>query len=388
MKRVLWLLLGLLGIFALTSSTSERNPTLSGVAFDRRIEVRDGGVSPVYVQPQRRKRTGLEMGAIRFRSTPWPSAPSINQAFSQTPGEPVPAWLSELNLWRRMAGLGVVAANADLSYGSEQHARYLVVQGPTDATGFRAYDRSIGPGAHLENSHNPSYTKAGAAAAIGGALAANIIQGADVAWEGRSASGDIDNLIVAPFHRLSLLAPWAQIGGYGSFGEYPRRAAALALRGSLYGWHHEHPTEFPPANSSISIAALSGSEWPNPIASCPGYERPVGLPVTLEFGRSVVLQSYSFRDQTSRDSLEACGFDAATYHNANPLQQRRGRELLRAYGALVLIPRKPLIHGHQYIVTTQTSSGKFDWEFRLNAPAQLQSSQAQPTRIERVAVTR
>ncbi|MBV8771092.1 MAG: hypothetical protein JO166_02010 [Deltaproteobacteria bacterium] len=92
---------------------------------------------------------------------------------------------------------------------------------------------SLGPGAHFESSRSRSYTPAGAEAAIGGPLAVDVIQAADVAWEGRTESGDIDNLIAAPFHRLTLLAPWVQIGGYGSFGEYRRRVAALALRGPV-----------------------------------------------------------------------------------------------------------------------------------------------------------
>jgi hypothetical protein len=299
-----------------------------------------------------------------------------------------PLWLSELNLWRRMAGLEIVIENARLSYGSEEHARYLVVQGPPAIAGFRAYDRTIGPGAHLENSHSPFYTSVGAEAAIGGPLAADVIQGADVAWEGRSEAGDIDNLIVAPFHRLSLLAPWAQIVGYGSFGEYPRRAAALALRGSLRRRRRGEPIEFPPANSDIPLGALRGSEWPNPVAPCAGYERPVGLPITLQFGRRFVLQSYSLRDKWSGDALASCGFDALTYRNPDALQQKRGRELLTAYGAIVLIPRKPLLSGHQYLVFARTSLGRFEWAFTVNAGAEVHPIQAERTGTRELAATR
>jgi hypothetical protein len=360
--------LGLLGILTLaTSLTSGRNPKSDSLALNSR-KAPEGGVAPVSIVSAVRGKKILKvryaLPASSIRSSP---APVIEQRLPQatTVPRPMPLWLSELNQWRRMAGLRVVTENAHLSYGSEEHARYLVTQGPADTAGFRAYDRSIGPGAHLENSRRPSYTAAGAEAAMGGPLAADVIQGADVAWEGRSESDDIDDLILAPFHRLSLLAPWAQIGGYGTFGEYPRRAAALALRGSLEAQQAGHPIEFPPANADLSINALTGSEWPNPIAGCAGYERPVGWPITLQVGQRLVLQSYSLRDQTLEQALEACGIDGVSYRNSDAKQQKRGRELLNAYGAVVLIPRKPLSAGHEYRVTMQTSRGSFEWAFGL-----------------------
>jgi hypothetical protein len=364
MKKVL----GLLGILTLaTSLTSGRNPKSDNLGLNSR-KAAEGRVAPVCIVPAIREEKILKVGyALPASSIHSPPAPVIAQHLSQTSTVPLPMplWLSELNQWRRMAGLRVVTENAHLSYGSEEHARYLVAQGPADTAGFRAYDRSIGPGAHLESSRRPSYTAAGAEAAMGGPLEAGVIQGADVAWEGRSESDDIDDLMLAPFHRMSLLAPWAQIGGYGTFGEYPRRAAALALRGPLEAQREGHPIEFPPANADLSINALTGSEWPNPIAGCAGYERPFGLPITLQVSQRLVLQSYSLRDQTREQSLQACGFDGVSYRDSDVTQQRRGRELLNAYGAVVLIPRKPLSAGHEYRVTMQTSRGSFEWAFGL-----------------------
>jgi hypothetical protein len=286
-----------------------------------------------------------------------------------------------------MVGLPLVVENPRLSSGSEEHARYLVLQGPLDVSRFRAYDRRIGPAAHHEDSHNPSYTTAGAQAAIGGPLAADVIQGADVAWEGRTESADIDSLIQAPFHRVSLLAPWAQIGGYGSFGDYPRRAAALALRGPLHAQQQTGPIAFPPANGQMSIGALDGSEWPDPIAGCGGYQLPVGLPITLQIVRPVLLRSYSLQDQSLGKTLDTCGFDVVSYRNADAMQQKRGRELLSAYGAIAVIPREPLAYGHEYRVRIETSSGRFEWVFRVKSGVDLDAVQARRGTIRRVAVT-
>jgi hypothetical protein len=389
MKKFVGLLLGLFGIFALTTPlASELNPHSNDRALSSPLGAGRGGAAPVYLVPatraQRRRRVDANLPIPILQSS---LAPSLDRGLSEAPQEPMPLWLSELNQWRRMAGLRLVAENARLSDGSEEHARYLVAQGPEDTALFRAYDRSLGPMAHLENSHSSSYTAAGAEAAIGGPLKADIIQGADVAWEGRTESGDIDNLIAAPFHRLSLLAPWAQIAGYGSVGEYPIRAAALALRGPLAAKQHREPIEFPPANTNISINALSGSEWPNPIASCAGYQRPVGLPITLQTGGRLVLQSYSLRDQTSGLKLDACGFDAFSYRNGSAVERKRGRELLNAYAAVVLIPRKPLLPGRQYRIVMQTSQGRLEWAFRVNA-AEIEPTQTRRTSIRQVATTR
>jgi hypothetical protein len=386
MKRVLGLSLGLFGIVLASSLTAQRRPNSNHLALGGQLGAAEGDVAPVYLVPARGapKRLGaratMQVGSAR------PAAASIHAALSESANNPL--WLSELNLWRRMAGLEIVAENASLSYGSEEHARYLVVQGPPGVAGFRAYDRTLGPGAHLEDSRSPFYTRVGAEAAIGGPLAADVIQGADVAWEGQSEAGDIDNLIAAPFHRLSLLAPWAQIVGYGSFGEYPRRAAALALRGPLKRRRRGEPIEFPPSNSDIPLGVLRGSEWPNPVAPCAGYERPTGLPITLQIGRRLVLQSYSLRDRATSDRLQACGFDALTYRNPDALQQKRGRELLTAYGAVVVIPRKPLLSGHQYLVTAQTSLGRFEWAFTVNAAAKVHPIQAERTPTRQLAATR
>ncbi|MBV8847547.1 MAG: hypothetical protein JO307_32450, partial [Bryobacterales bacterium] len=204
-----------------------------------------------------------------------------------------------------------------MSFGSEQHARYLVIQAPAGNTAFRSYDRSLGARAHMEDAHAAAFTQVGAEAATGGPLAPDMIQGADVAWEGRSESADIDELMLAPFHRLSLLAPWAQTGGYGSFGAFPRRAAALALRGPIDALRIRRLVEFPPAGSEIFTNAMGGSEWPNPIAGCSGYEPPLGIPVTLQTGRRLTLYSYGLRDLSTNQSVAICGFDATRYTNSN-----------------------------------------------------------------------
>ena len=143
MKQVLELLLGLLGTLTVTRSAAvEPNQEPKDVVFQT-CSASDNGVVPVRLVPASRPERGTRAG----------SRLPIKQ--------PQLMWLAELNQWRRMAGLPVVIENPRLSFGSEEHARYLVLQGPIDVNRFRAYRRRIGPGAHKEDSHSPSYTTAG-----------------------------------------------------------------------------------------------------------------------------------------------------------------------------------------------------------------------------------
>src|SRR5262249_8394845 len=158
------LLLGLSAICLIaTFVTSERDPNSNVGTRSRLLDIREADAAPVSVVPPAQSPKRLEVRAALpiavLRSAP---ATPVRRHLSETPKRPVPPWLSELNQWRGIAGLGLVVENAELSYGSEEHARYLVVQGPADAAGFRAYDRRIGPGAHFENSHSAFYTTTGA----------------------------------------------------------------------------------------------------------------------------------------------------------------------------------------------------------------------------------
>jgi hypothetical protein len=205
------------------------------------------------------------------------------------------------------------------------------------------------------------------------------MQTADVAF-GRDPIDDIDEWLVAPFHRLSLLAPWAEVAGYGSFGTYPRRVGALALRGLAHAGEVSE-VEFPPDGSVIAIDAMRRPEWPNPLSVCVGYSLPVGLPVSLQLGdgRAAQLASYTLRDETQNRQLQSCGFDGDSYGNPNPAEQRAGRDGLNGFGALVVIPRYPLQIGHRYAVSIVARGKHYDWTFRIEgnpATAGAESAEA------------
>jgi hypothetical protein len=89
-----------------------------------------------------------------------------------------------------------------------------------------------------------------------------------------------------------------------------------------------------------------------------------------------LLRTFALRDATAAEYLTACGFDTDSYRNQDKTQERRGRELLDAYGAAILIPRYPLISGHKYLVSMRTSQGDFEWGFGLK-PTELETAQTE-----------
>src|SRR5258707_7091987 len=104
-------------------------------------------------------------------------------------------------------GRGRVGENPMLTYESQQRARYLLKQGPTDDRAFGLYARALGGGAHREDPSSPYYTREGAEGARGGKIYPSVRQSADVAWGGKDEVDAIDRLLSYPVHRISLRAP-------------------------------------------------------------------------------------------------------------------------------------------------------------------------------------
>lgn len=273
-----------------------------------------------------------------------------------------PAWLNELNRLRNTGGLKPVEDDPVLNRDCVAHAKYLVEQGPATEPQFEDYKASIGLAAHHEDPASPHYSAAGAECAAGGKEAAGFAQSNDVAW-GRDPINDLDGLFYdAPFHRLSLLAPWATVAGYGTYGDFPRRVGTLALRGE--GGIGSPLIQFPTDGSTLPVGRIDSFEAPDPLSSCPGYALPIGLPITIQLGSGYRgrLQSYSVQGPSG--AVETCGFDWITYRNPDPSTQEHAREVLRAFGAIVLLPRRPLANG-VYKASVGTGRQTFEWSFTV-----------------------
>jgi hypothetical protein len=320
---------------------------------------------------------GLPGLPVWTAATPSPRAPmqaaqasAAELSSEETGGSP---WLDELNYWRQAAGLEPVAQNLELSEGCHAHADYILENARTSGlTSVAAYGMSAGGAMHSESPGSPGFSEAGAHAAVGGRYVIGVMQTADLAFD-MNQKADIDGLLTVPFHRLSLLAPWAEVAGYGETGQFPDRVAALALRGRQ-GRNASAPVEFPPNGANVPFAAMREPEWPNPLTACPGYALPVGLPITLQLLHRANLSAYSLTDLTQGRELTACAFEAATYENPDPAQEAAARKGLVFSKAIVVIPRDPLTPGHKYKVAINSGS-EYEWTFAVipgadNATAQ------------------
>jgi len=162
-----------------------------------------------------------------------------------------------------------------LSAGAAAHARYLLLNFGEDIRNAKpmsaqAYEEKPGKSGYSAN---------------GAAMARNL----QLAWGCSSydAGQQIDHWIEGPFHRLAMLDPFLTEAGFGEASGDGCWVATLRLPPPPEEVKpYARAIEFPPDGAAVSLDWI-GLEAPDPLASCPGYERPVGLPITLQIGRLV-----------------------------------------------------------------------------------------------------
>jgi uncharacterized protein YkwD len=271
-------------------------------------------------------------------------------------------WLRELNKYRAMAGLLPVRADPELSAGGFAHARYLVKNRAAMVRAGR-----IGVQMHSEDRDNRWYSPQGLRAARSGDVEEwSIPHGAGTPPPGWA----ITQWVGSAWHRLWILNPALRQVGYGQYCEGGFCVAVLDVLSSLRKAGltpaaARAPIEFPPAGASVPISSL-GPEWPNPLSACRGFTMPVGLPITLQLGTMVParLSAFSLSRGATAETLEACGFDASSYVNPNPIDQDRARTGLNNLGAVVVIPRKPLSPGNYWVEMT-VNGHSYKWIFSV-----------------------
>jgi hypothetical protein len=289
---------------------------------------------------------------VAASAAPRPSSPPPRLE-DASPG----GWLGQLNHYRVMAGQPPVREDPELSDADQKHARYLA----ENYVGDIRSGINIGASAHREEPGNPWFTAEGARAATKSDI-----------WcfqrPGRNQPGPIETWLSGAFHRPQLLSPALKSVGYGTYCKDDLCVAAL--------YCDLHPTfgapaiiEFPPKGTVISLRYVR-DEWPNPLSSCPGYREPAGLTITLSLGSfvPVKLLSHSLTEEGGA-LVEHCAFDADTYVNPEPGAQELGRQILRSFSQVVMVPRRPLRGGATYTVTVTVGPGAqtYSWSFEFSA---------------------
>jgi hypothetical protein len=107
---------------------------------------------------------------------------------------------------------------------------------------------------------------------------------------------------------------------------------------------YAHAIEFPPDGATVALDWI-GIESPAPLSACAGYERPVGLPISLQLGRPVDVNLTAHSMTEDGKPVEHCAYEARSYTNHDPSAQEYARWALRGSGAVVIVPRTPLDPG-------------------------------------------
>jgi hypothetical protein len=268
------------------------------------------------------------------------------------------AWLGPLNRYRAMVGLASVTADPRLSRGDLLHVHYLTLNYAPQLP-----DLHLGADAHTEDPSRLGFTVEGAAAA----------RASDVDWiwdpsSGPEPSWAINNWMQVPFHRMQISNPYLERVGYGTDCQGAVCFAALNTgtdvdppSTALSRWRQ--PLFFPPDGSVMDSGEYSG-EWPDPLTSCPGYKPPAGLPITLELGHLIEpgISDYSVTGG-SAEPIEACAIEANSYVNPDAEAKATARAILRNFGAIIIVPRRPLSPG-RYLVAL-TAGERYSWSFSV-----------------------
>ena len=231
----------------------------------------------------------------------WAPAPRADN------GAPSAAWLERVNFYRATALLPPVVEEPALSATVAQHARYMVVHDVIQ---------------HSQNRRRSWATPEGAAAAAVSNLAGSLNPMEPDFWA-------VDVWMQAPFHAIGILDPALQHVGFGIHrardGKKIQTAAGLdVIRGrSTRPAAIQYPVVWPADGSSVPLAAHT-AEFPSPLASCPGYKAPAGLPLIVQMGPGIGVPRVTRTGIWDGVRwLEHCVFDESTYHNRD-----RGEEQL------------------------------------------------------------
>ena len=273
---------------------------------------------------------------------------------------PQPDWLIYINTFRSLTGVETVADNGDWSEGSRLHSVYMVNTG--DIT-------------HEPDTNSQWYTDAGRLAAIHGNIAASEYSQATYYWA-------INYWISAPFHALPILDPELTAVGFGFFASSNQMtggnlggvnvAATLDIQRGIVSPALEllqFPISFPPNGGETWVLKHDLYEYPDPIASCPGYSRPAGAPIIIQTGAGSGRPTVSsFLFTVNGVASAACMFTEATYTNSDPTAQEIGRKILDPRDAVVIIPRNPLVVGNHYEATITVGGTPYTTQFTAVAP--------------------
>ncbi len=247
-------------------------------------------------------------------------------------------WLATLNSWRANAGVTALTENTTWSAGDYNHALYMVKNDLVT---------------HYETAGTPYYTTAGDTAA----RHSNIQVSSTTSTTDDQA---IDWWMGAPFHALGMMDPRLTQTGFGSYREvksgWQEGAALDTLSGNSFTGG-QYPVYFPGNGTSEPLTTYSGNESPDPLQACSGYSVPTGLPVFIQIGGNVATTAGPVHSFTGNGvALAHCVIDSNSPGVGSDLTGR---------GAVIVVPRQPLVAGVKYTVALTVNGTPYTWSFTV-----------------------
>lgn len=291
----------------------------------------DGGCVPAYVLTSLQR---LGVGSVLILG----GTGAVSSSVASLTSCGTPLWLIKTNGWRADYGSGALREDPRLSGDIAAHTFYM------DQTGDYG---------HSEDPDSPWYTERGA---NGGQTDLAAGQPTPEAW------------MNAPFHAISLLDPYRNVGGYyraasGYAGLGTRSSTYLPVNPASVTW----PKNWPSAARPTTFTELA-YEWPDPATACPpawqGDPYPVaGLPLISSFGPNVsAITSASATLRRDGVLIPVCVVRETNYVNPEPSVQSLGRSILAYNHNVFTIPQRPLLSG-SYTLSVTTNVGSTSSSF-------------------------
>ena len=265
-----------------------------------------------------------------------------------TPEPPAFAWLQILNDYRTQSGLDPVGYSFERSDDALAHSEYMA--------------RNDDPFARSQVTGAPYYTSGGSQAAYNSAIfAIDSPDGTDL-WA-------LDFWMAAPFHAVTILDPDLKSVGYGRFRDDFGTVQVAYVLDTLSGLDEgssqaDYPLYYPPDGGTSYVTNQGFLEYPEPSASCEGYDKPIGPPLILQIGDgSVTPDVTEFHVYIDDVEVEACAFDETNFEGRTADEREDGRHILDLRDAIVLIPQRPLLEGVVVRAEVTANGETYSWSY-------------------------
>jgi hypothetical protein len=274
-----------------------------------------------------------------------PSALPVATASSPSPPfiAPDADWLTTVNYFRAMSGLGPVNEDPSLSTGAVKHSCYMLLNDIT----------------HYEESSKPGYTVDGARAGRNGNVAvSSVFNTLD--------RSHIELWMTGPFHAIGILRRDLQRVGYGACNNANtprwRSGATLDVLSGL-GSRTPYPGAITfPGNGSTTSLSKFITETPNPLDFCGWTGTPAGLPVFAMMPEAVT-GSVSTTLTGPSGPVETCTLSPLNTNGA-------AQQILAFDNVVVAVPRVQLQPG-TYTATARTAARTVSWTFTVDPQAAI-----------------